>query len=173
MADNLNIGNLDVGNLVVSNWIKIGFPIAVTLIFSIASVSSFQNSKIAGKDVKIRPPPWVFGLAWTILYTLIGISWYYANNNNNIMSYIFYSILNISLFSWILTYSSYNNKIGGVYALVISIICTIWCYTIGNTTSKLLITPLLGWLFLATLINVLEVSNVPEESEVPDDSKVS
>ena len=142
-----------------NKWVKIVIPIVITLIFVIISSSSFKNSENSGKEVKIRPPPWVFGLAWTVLYILIATSWCYAlKDADNFRPYLFYTILNASLLSWIIVYSSYNNKIGGVYALVISIICTIWCYTIGNTTSKLLITPLLGWLFLATLINVLEVS---------------
>ena len=135
-------------------------PIFLPTIMGSITALLCNVSKSSGNTVKIRPPPAVFGIAWFILYILIGLSWFYARQvkNGQLLADIFYIILNIALCSWILVYSCANNKKAGVYTLVISIICTIWCYSLGNQVSKILIVPLLGWLFLATLINVLEVS---------------
>jgi len=135
-------------------------PIFIPSILGTIFALSCNVSKSSGSTVNIRPEPIVFGIAWFILYILIGLSWYFARNANDnyLLVDVFYIILNIALCSWIIVYSCTENKKGGVYVLVIGIICTVWCYTLGNTLSKMLITPLLGWLFLATLINVLEVS---------------
>jgi benzodiazapine receptor len=119
----------------------------------------------SGESVKFRPPPKVFGIAWAILYILLGLSWYYAlksaKNMNMIIAIMsYYILLNIALYSWIYTYSCKGNKISAVYALAISFTCALLCYTIGDINSKLCIVPLIGWLFFATLINVGEILEI-------------
>jgi tryptophan-rich sensory protein len=119
----------------------------------------------SGESVKFRPPPKVFGIAWAILYILIGLSWYYAiksalNIDMLINIIIFYILLNIALCSWIYLYSCKKDKISAVYGLAISFTFALMCYTLGNITSKLYIVPLIGWLFFATLINVGEILEI-------------
>ena len=58
---------------------------------------------------------------------------------------------------WIIIYSWQNNKIGGEYILMLSIVFSLLSYTIGDLTSQLLIVPLIGWLLFATLLNIFEV----------------
>jgi tryptophan-rich sensory protein len=119
----------------------------------------------SGESVKFRPPPKVFGIAWAILYILLGLSWYYAlkstiNIKMIITIMIFYILLNIALCSWIYLYSCKKDKITAVYGLAISFTFALMCYTLGNITSKLCIVPLIGWLFFATLINVGEILEI-------------
>jgi len=58
---------------------------------------------------------------------------------------------------WIIIYSCKNNKLGGVYILILSIVFSLLSYTVGDLTSQLLIVPLIGWLLFATILNIFEV----------------
>ena len=117
----------------------------------------------SGSAVNFRPPPKVFGLVWAILYVLIGVSWWFAvykpNISSTVLVSIFYILLNLALCSWIYFYSCRKEKINGIYTLAISITLALLCYTVGNRISQILIVPLIGWLLLATLINVTEVNS--------------
>ena len=119
----------------------------------------------SGESVKYRPPPKVFGIVWAILYFLLGLSWYYAikstfDKNILFMIILFYILLNIALCSWIYLYSCKKQKIVAIYSLAISFTFALLCYTVGDLYSKLLIVPLIGWLFFATLINVGEILEI-------------
>ena len=120
--------------------------------------------KTSGSTVNIRPDPKIFGIVWPILYLLLGLSWNYARNvtvkNDGISPDILYTILNMFLCLWIYVYSCQERKKEGVYVLILCIIAGLSCFTVGNITSKLLITPLLGWLYLATLLNAFEVEKL-------------
>ena len=119
--------------------------------------------KTSGKNVNFRPPAIVFGIIWFILYFLIGISLYYSKLStvHKEFIYVSYIILNISLCSWIYLYSCKNDKINAIYSLVVSLIFAIICCIVNNNIiSQCLLVPLIGWLFLATLINVIEVQKI-------------
>ena len=137
-------------------------PIILPSIFGYVTASACNVSSSSGVSVKFRPPPVVFSVVWIILYILLGLSWYYARDqpiiDRNIVDTV-YILLNLFLVLWIVFYSCRGDKVNAIYILVLAIIFTILAYTSGNITSKMLITPLLGWLFLATLINVFEVQN--------------
>lgn len=123
--------------------------------------STFCNvSRISGAQVAFRPPPVVFATVWPILYLLFGIAWVISRRTNTISTDVFYSLLTILLCVWIFVYSCKNNKMWGVYVLLLSIICSIWCYSVGNMLSKCLLAPLMGWLLFALLLNISEVQNV-------------
>lgn len=136
--------------------------IIVPAIIGYLSGYTCKIQETSGESVKFRPPPKVFGIAWTILYILLGLSWYYAlkSSLNIIIVMIFYILLNIALCSWIYLYSCKKDKITAIYGLAVSFTFALMCYTLGNTTSKLCIVPLIGWLFFATLINVGEILEI-------------
>jgi len=115
--------------------------------------------KDAGATVKIRPPSWVFGVIWPILFTLIGISWVYAIRENK-FNYVSYSVLIAMLSLWIIMYACSKDKTWGVWVLIMTLCASIVTLCMGNLTSQLFLTPLVPWLFLATLINALEVQNL-------------
>ena len=136
--------------------------IPIIMGFSMGYICKVQNS--SGNTVNFRPPSWAFGVAWTILYILIGISWFLALKkdyswDDSIVS-LFYIWLNIILCSWVYLYSCKDEKIYAIYSLILSIVAALFCYTLGNVVSKMLIVPLIGWLLFATLINVAEVQKI-------------
>lgn len=108
----------------------------------------------SGKKVKFRPPPYIFGIVWPILYLLLGYAWVSSKENT-----IWYFLLSISLCVWLIVYSCQNNKKSAIFVLLTSILLSLFCYTISKNLSKLLLLPLIVWLNFALLLNVFEVSN--------------
>ena len=135
------------------------------LIFSIPIISGFVSGSIckmgddAGKDINARPPGYMFGIIWTLLYLLLGGAWLYSRskNNENYSSDILYLLLILSLCLWIIVYSCKKDKKKALYILPISMLITI-CILIH--TPNFYIAPLLIWLLFALLLNFTEVNNL-------------
>jgi tryptophan-rich sensory protein len=137
-------------------------PIIIPSIMGYTSAAFCGVSKDSGKIVKFRPAPVVFSVVWSILYLLLGISWFLARENSKIENVdlvdVMYLALNIILCLWLYVYSCLADKKNAIYVIVISMVFTMFCYTVcENVLGKLAIVPLIGWLYLATLINIFEV----------------
>jgi translocator protein len=133
--------------------------------FSFNFIPHCKMSSDSGSVVKFRPPGVVFGIVWPILYILFGLSWVYtykniAISNGKILTDIFYGIITVLLTSWIIVYSCFNNKIGAVYVLFLCIAFTILAMNISPLEARLMLTPLLTWIILASLLNTFEVQNM-------------
>uniref|UniRef100_A0A6C0I1C8 TspO/MBR family protein n=1 Tax=viral metagenome TaxID=1070528 RepID=A0A6C0I1C8_9ZZZZ len=142
--------------------------IFIPILMGFSSAMLCNVGEDSGNIVKFRPPAIVFSIVWTILYLLIGISWYFARQKPllNIFSKInivdvMYVLLNIILCLWVYLYSCKGDKKNAIYIIVLSMIFTMFCYTLsGHIGGKLAIVPLMGWLFLATLLNIFEVEKL-------------
>ena len=136
-------------------YLPIILPIALGYISSLAC----GMSKSSGQNVKFRPPSIAFAIVWPILYIMLGVSWYISlqHESYKILINALYSLLVLLLSAWIIAYSCKNNKKVAVYILLISIMASLMTFSVGNTTSKLLLSPLIGWLIFATLMNTTEV----------------
>lgn len=110
----------------------------------------------SGKSVKFRPPAWVFGVVWPILYILLGLSWVVASRKDVVNS-VYYSLLTALLVTWIFVYSCNNDKKNAVFVLLASVMTAIACFSVGSKKSRLLISPLIGWLLFAMLMNATEI----------------
>lgn len=132
-------------------------PIIIPSILGYGTAMFCGVQSSSGIVVPIRPPPVVFSIVWPILYIMLGVSWYYSRKIKTLLSDIFYGTLVFLLSLWIIIYSCENNKLGGVYILILSIVFSLLSYTVGDLTSQLLIVPLIGWLLFATILNVFEV----------------
>jgi translocator protein len=132
-------------------------PIIIPGLLGFISAMFCNVKKDSGVNVSFRPPAIVFSIVWPILYILLGLSWFYSRKDNRMLSDIFYILLTLSLCLWIFVYSCKNDKKAGVYVIVISIIFALLSYTVAPLNSKLMIIPLIGWLFFATLLNAFEV----------------
>lgn len=130
-----------------------------------ASALICKVNKDSGKIVKFRPTPIVFSIVWPILYLLLGISWFLARKQpNSILVDAMYLSLNLILCLWLYVYSCRKDKKNAIYVIVLSIIFAMFCYTLcEDVLGKLAIVPLIGWLYLATLINIFEVETIKED----------
>lgn len=149
--------------LTIPNIIRLILP--MILGFSFSFVPKCRITKSSGVKVNFRPPSYVFGIVWPILYTLLGLAWIFTikMNTYGINSYIkdfVFILINVALNSWIVTYSCLSNKIWGIYSLFISIMIIIIALHISPMISRILLTPLLTWIIVATFLNILEVEKL-------------
>ena len=131
------------------NNLKLFSPIITGYIFSMLCNTASDE----GANLPQRPPAWVFGVIWPILYILLGYSWTITENNiveidNLYMLCIF--LLNL----WIYVFNCKKIKKLGIYiiALIISIIICLMSLH-SNKLSKILLIPLLTWLTIAFQLN--------------------
>lgn len=120
-------------------------------------------------DSKLKPPNSVFSI-WGLLYILLIWSWFLTIQNkdkdkdltNFNIKYVLYVILSFFLGLWLRIFSTgllcANSKVGGFYTLVICVGLLITIIALEENWNKLLLTPLLIWLIIATFINADEAS---------------
>ena len=141
--------------------------------------------KNAGSSVIFRPPSWIFGIIWSILFILLGISFLLSvknasqttstNNQNydnileipivkNITVYVIYIGIITTLASWIITYGCADNKITSLWTFIPIFMFTFMGLCIGNTTSKILLCPLIAWLIFAILLGSQELHNISKHN---------
>ena len=138
------------------------FLIIVPLLFSVISSYICKLDKNTGQNVKFRPPPYLFGIIWGILYVCIGISWYNAvNHSNNILltNTLYISII-ISLFSWIYIYECMAKKKEASWFFIIIITLVLFSLMSGPLISRLLMCPLLAWCCFALIMNTTEIQYI-------------
>lgn len=110
------------------------------------------NLKNSAADVRLRPPGWVFGVVWPILYLTTGLSWQRTKMDREFL------ILIASLCAWLIVYSCRGEKSEARYVLAWSVLVSL--YILWNMRNWLMI-PLTSWLIFATYLNQAEVSNKP------------
>lgn len=134
------------------------------IIFFIPLISGFLTGNLckmgddAGKTINARPPGYIFGIVWTILYLLLGGAWLYSRSKKKtVIVDILYILLIISLCTWVVIYGCKKDKKSALYIIPISMLITIF---ILIYTPNFYIAPLLVWLLFAFLLNFTEVNNL-------------
>lgn len=124
-------------------------------------------TKQAGQVLRWRPPGWVFGLVWPILYLCVGSAWYLAQANiaAPLCLNLTMGALMLFLNGWMYVYSCREDKTAGIYVLLGSCLLTLLVYTLlGDCTEcQLLMCPLMTWIFFALLMNLFEVQTLNSE----------
>ncbi len=100
------------------------------------------------------PPGWVFGVAWSILYTaiLIGATLAYKDNIDVIMPY---AVLLILTLLWIIVFTRFHSLLGGFIVLLLTLIASVYMINLvkNNTVSLLCFGALTLWVMFATYLN--------------------
>ena len=109
-----------------------------------------SNKKV--KKLNFRPPSYVFGIIWPILYLLLGVAWLKSKEFS-----LWYLLLSLILCLWLIVYSCKNNKHLALAIILISIGLVLVCYTVSKQISKLLLIPLLVWLSFASLLSIFDL----------------
>ena len=110
----------------------------------------------------ISPPNWLFGPMWTVLYFLIGLSFYYIwvkgfktyQSKLVLALYIIQLVLNAA---WSIVFFGLHSLIGGAILIVF-----LWFSIVGNIvearevskTAAYLLLPYLAWVTIATILNI-------------------
>jgi tryptophan-rich sensory protein len=137
------------------NLMRLFYPIVIGF-----TVSKFCKMSKSGVNVKFRPPPFVFGIVWPILYILLGLSWINSNPDKNMNIEIMFFILSSLLAYWIIVYSCQKNKKNAVFVML-AIILNISLLMIQiPKKSKVYLVPLAVWIFFAMLLSTTELQNL-------------
>ena len=122
-------------------------------------VSKFCKMEKSGITVKFRPPGYVFGIVWPILYILLGLSWINSNPSSNKTIELLYFSLSSLLAYWIVVYACQKNKRNAVF-IMLAIILNIGILMVQiPKKSQLYLVPLGIWLLFALLISTTEIQN--------------
>ena len=149
------------GRLTITEWMILFIPMLSGFIVNML----FRVGSSAGENINARPPPYVFGIAWTILYLLLGYSWIKLRGVDKTNDILFICLVSL-LCLWIVIY--YYNKKYALYELLFCFMITFFIiiYNSNENSSasgglhkyNLLLIPLLTWIFFATLLNYTEVN---------------
>jgi tryptophan-rich sensory protein len=119
--------------------------------------------KNTGKSLPATPPPYIFGIVWTMLYLLIGYSWYITRRIKPIFITDLLFIINTFLsIKWLLLFGCLNLKKYSLYCMILLIASTIILILYSFKYSLLgacLLVPYLSWLLFAQQLNYTIVNN--------------
>jgi len=134
------------------------------LLISITSILC-PVAKTAGVNVPFRPPGWVFGVVWPILYVTTGMAWSRTKLDME------FTILTALLCYWLVTYSCNNDKTSGRNVLIVATLYSY--YMLYTMNSRLLFLPLSMWLTFATYLNFNEVLISSSSPRIPGALRVT
>jgi translocator protein len=120
-------------------------------------VSKFCKMEKSGVDVKFRPPPFVFGIVWPILYILLGLSWIKSNPDKNRNIEVMFFTLSSLLAYWIVVYACQKNKKNAVFVMLAIILNISLLMVQISKQSQIYLVPLAVWIFFAMLLSTTEL----------------
>jgi translocator protein len=120
-------------------------------------VSKFCKMERSGVSVKFRPPPFVFGIVWPILYILLGLSWINSNPDKNMNLEIMFFVLSSLLAYWIVVYACQKNKKNAVFVMLAIVLNIALLMVQIPKNSQLYLVPLGVWIFFAMLLSTTEL----------------
>lgn len=111
----------------------------------------------------LAPPPWTFGVVWTILYTLMGISAYLvsqseAQPHGKNKAFVFYYLQLVFNFFWSIWFFRFQmfgfSFLWLIVLLVLAVITAVMFYDKSRTAGWLLL-PYIAWLSFAAYLNYM------------------
>lgn len=115
--------------------------------------SLFRVRQEDSERVPFRPPSWVFGVAWAVLYALIGVAWARSNRQSRLNN-IPFALLNVLLVSWIVA-QKYSDA-AALAILVCSLASSIACSQVA--AARFWLAPLTAWLVFALMISTSQMT---------------
>lgn len=142
--------NLRIGRLIVSVLICE----AAGLLGSLATFSSLSSWYAFLNKPSFNPSPEIFGPVWTILYLLIGISFYLVWVRKGKLVYFWIQLVLNTLWSY-LFFGLHSPALAllDIVALLVAIILTIKSFYKAYPPAGLILLPYLAWVVFATVLN--------------------
>lgn len=140
--------------------ISLALPLAIGFIGSLFTSSSVNSWYLSINKPSFNPPNWIFAPVWTILFILIGISFYLVwqrnfGNNKKLLIGVF--ILNLLLnLIWSLLFFGLKNPFLAFIEIIILWLIILVNIIVFSKVSKLagfLLIPYLLWVGFASALN--------------------
>jgi len=106
-------------------------------------------SRSAAAGVPLRPPNWVFGVVWPVLYLTTGLAWARAPRELDAL----FAAVTALCCAWLVVYACARARRAAALVLVAATACAA---ALAREAGRAL--PLALWLAFATYLNVAEVS---------------
>lgn len=147
------------------NILKLVFSIAICqsagLIGTVFTVSSIQNWYNLLIQPSFRPPNWLFGPVWTILYTLMGISLYWiwtaGTKKKKVKDALkLFAVHLVFNATWSIVFFGMHNiplSLVNIIALWILIILVVIKFYKIDKKASLILLPYLAWVSFAAILN--------------------
>ena len=142
---------------IIKNIFYLTFPLILGIISGLITRNNIDYSNL--NKPPLSPPGIVFPIVWTILYILIGISYYLYKNNTetNIVEEVTYYLQLFLNFTWTIIFFTLKLRflaIIWILALSISIYTIITLFLQKYKPSAYLLIPYLIWCLFATYLTV-------------------
>lgn len=145
----------NVMNMKKIDYKKLAFYIAIPLVLGvIVGLITMKASLSYNGPV----PRWIFPIAWSILYVLMGISSYFISDNKNLLN--IYKINLIVNLLWPIIFFLFKLKVLAFFWILILILIVgymIYKFYQENKLSSYLLIPYILWLVFASVLNLLEL----------------
>lgn len=110
----------------------------------------------------LSPPAWLFSVAWTILYLMMGLASYYiqaseSSFHNTSMALAIYALQLVMNFMWSIIFFNWGNYLFAFIWLIIMWGLVIFCTVLFGRISRLagcLMIPYILWLTFAAYLNM-------------------
>ncbi|MEO0198796.1 MAG: TspO/MBR family protein [candidate division WOR-3 bacterium] len=140
--------------------ISLGTPLLIGVVGGIFTSSSVQTWYREISKPSFTPPSWVFGPAWTLLYILMGISFYlvWVKNFGGRAQFILplYAGQLLLNLLWSLFFFGLKNPLLGLFDIVflwLLILLNVYNFWKVSLVSGVLLIPYLMWVTFATALN--------------------
>jgi len=124
-----------------------GFAISLSNILVTRECGSLVQSAI---NVPLRPPGWVFGLVWPILYVTTGLAWSWSKRD------LLFSMIIALCCSWLYVYTCMKNKKASAFLLLTTTCLTWYLVTLLSGKTRNALVPLAAWTSFATYLNTYD-----------------
>ncbi len=138
---------------------SLALPAAVGILGALVTASGMDAFMLLKKPPLV-PPPWVFGVVWTLLYIMMGLAVYNLRTNGSYNTgramQCFYIQLALN-FLWVLFFFRFGWITGAIVvliALIAAIVFTIKEFGKSSTAAARLLLPYLVWCLFALYLNV-------------------
>ncbi len=134
----------------------IAMPLIVGALSALFTMGAMKDFAFINKP-PLSPPAWLFPVAWTILYVLMGIASYLVSKEKNSdLALLFYTVQLFFNFLWSIIFFNFQNYLFAfvwLVALWILILITTVLFWRLNKTAGLLMIPYLLWVTFAGYLN--------------------
>ena len=142
----------------IRNLFYLFLPLIVGGIVSLIISGNIDYTSL--KQPPLSPPSWLFPIAWSILYLLMGISYYLFQNNvwknKTTEALVYYAQLFVNAL-WSIFFFNLKWRLFSIFwiiILLILVLITILLFNKKYKTSAYLLIPYLIWLVYATYLNI-------------------